>query len=221
MILSTSRGLTFSRLHDVTSLVLATISGEIPSAIDAIYTLNKIEEMPKPYGWLITYFAIWAVAPAATIGAYGGSWIDAAGSTLISLCAIVTLHICGAAGTRLSSIMIPFVVGLVSPLVWRVANGDQQFCHSTAQWLGPMLIHLPGSGLIWAIIELLQGSVVAGASRLSAAIIDAMVIAFAVTLGWQFFGRDMGQYLDGVSIGAQASLPASNNCRQPSEGIFS
>ena len=51
--------------------------------------------------------------------------------------------------------------------------------------MGPLLIHLPGSDLVWGSLEVAQGSVVHGASRLVKGMVRAMLLALFVALGWQ------------------------------------
>jgi uncharacterized membrane protein YjjP (DUF1212 family) len=49
--------------------------------------------------------------------------------------------------------------------------------------LGALLIHLPGAEIVWGVLEILQGSVVHGSSRLVKGLISAICLAVFVTLG--------------------------------------
>jgi hypothetical protein len=83
------------------------------------------------------------------------------------------------------------------------------------------LIHLPGAEIVWAVIEILQGSIIHGASRLIKGLIQATSLAVFLVLGWQVFGRNLasdwlwsdlnGGYLP-FTEGAKASLPDSEWC---------
>jgi uncharacterized membrane protein YjjB (DUF3815 family) len=105
------------------------------------------------------------------------------------------------------------VVGIVTPLVWRYISGNGQHeCHITAQWIAPIFWELPGSDLIWGVLELIQGSVVNGTSRVMRGVIKAMILGFGVTLGWQFFGTGMLPVRDMTTPLAVSSLPYQRFC---------
>lgn len=85
--------------------------------------------------------------------------------------------------------------------------------------MGALLIHLPGAELVWGAIEVLQGSVIHGASRLIKALFQATSLAVFLTLGWQVFGRNLAQdwlqsHDEPRTMGAVASLPASSWCAE-------
>lgn len=47
---------------------------------------------------------------------------------------------------HLEIMLVPLALGIWAPLVWKyVSNGDQNICHISPQYIGPMLIHLPGA----------------------------------------------------------------------------
>ena len=47
--------------------------------------------------------------------------------------------------SHLEIMLVSFGVGAWAPLVWYYwSNGGQELCHIGAQFIGPLLIHLPG-----------------------------------------------------------------------------
>lgn len=150
------------------------------------------------------------------------------GATLISPFAVLAMTFCSTFNvSHLQQFMVPFSVGVVTPVIWRrVTNGGQSFCHITPQWLGPMLIHLPASEIVWGVMEMIQGSSMHGSARLVKGIVNAMVIALSLTAGWQVFGRDLASdylaaqdMIGGTEVsgntGSHASIPPSMTCAKP------
>ncbi len=199
-ILSCDRDFVFSALADLTSLVTALAIGEIDDAPTALYVADLLLERPLPYGWLVFQVDFWLIAPWAAIGAYYGSYWDMLGALCISPSVLLTMKICRVFQiTHLEIVLVPFALGVCTPLVWRfVSNGGQDICHVLPQLIAPMLIHLPGAQLVWGALEMIQGSLVHGSARLVYGMVQAMLLAIFVVVGWQFWGQGFGAnaYMD-------------------------
>ena len=175
------------------------------------------------------------------------------GAAVISPFTIVTYRLCHRFNiTHLEVILVPLVVGIVTPLVWRyISNGGQDICHVLPQIFGCLLIWLPGAEvsvmfdiytdlactyshssfdffkIVWGTLEVFQGSVVHGASRLVKGLLSSISLATFLVLGYQVFGRNLatgwlltkdeqGNLLSlEDQIGAIASMPDSKWCSAP------
>mmetsp|Transcript_22216 Transcript_22216/g.52264 ORF Transcript_22216/g.52264 Transcript_22216/m.52264 type:complete len:481 (-) Transcript_22216:1243-2685(-) len=202
---------------------------EIRDVAAALVVCDRILERPLPYGWLVYDLSFWMIAPWATIAAYYGSYWDMLGALCISPFTIVTYRVCRLLKiAHLEVFLVPLVVGIVTPLIWRyVSNAEQDICHVVPQIFGCLLIYLPGAELVWGAMEIFQGSVVHGASRLVKGLLSAISLATFLVLGWQLFGRNFavgwlfttdsnGELLSLDSQkGAISSLPDSNWCAIP------
>ena len=230
-LLTCKRDFVFSTLKELQLLADAVVTGEIPprQITIALYTLNKILEAPLPYGWIIYDLVFVGIGPWATIAAYYGSYYDMVGACLLSPVTVFSYRLCEYYQiSHLEEIVVPFMIGLLTPLVWRYTNGGQDLCHITPMYMGALLIHLPGAEIVWGVLEILQGSVVHGASRLVKGLISAICLAVFVTLGFQVFGRNLAQNwllerdndFQNTTIGAVASLPDSQWCSEVKEPYY-
>ena len=230
-LLTCKRDFVFSTLKELQLLADAVVAGEIPprDIAIALHTLNKILAAPLPYGWMIYDLVFVGIGPWATIAAYYGSYYDMVGACLLSPITVVSYRLCEYLQiSHLEEIVVPFNIGLVTPLVWRYTNGGQDLCHITPMYMGALLIHLPGAEIVWGVLEILQGSVVHGASRLVKGLISAICLAVFVTLGFQVFGRNLAQnwlikrgtVFHHTTIGAKASLPDSEWCPNTREPYY-
>ena len=221
-LLTCKRDFVFSMLKDLQMLADSLTTGEIDptEAHLALEVLNQMLATPLPYGWIIYDLVFLGIGPWATVAAYYGSYWDMLGAICLSPITVLTYRLCEKLKiSHLEEILVPFNLGLFAPLIWRFCNGGQDLCHITPMYMGALLIHLPGAELVWGAIEVLQGSVIHGASRLIKALIQATSLAVFLTLGWQVFGRNLSkdwlQSLDAPKwIGAVASLPESSWCEE-------
>eukprot|EP00966_Prymnesium_polylepis_P317948 7344652-Prymnesium_polylepis.2 len=222
-VLFCSRDFVFSTLADLTSLCTSISTGEVADAPTALRVCDRLLERRLPYGWLVQMIAFQWIGPFAAVSAYYGSYYDALGACLISPMVIAAMKLCRVAKiSHLEGIVVPLTIGIMTPLVWRhVSSAGQPICHVTPQYMGPLLIHLPGSDLVWGALEVAQGSVVHGASRLVKGMVRAMLLALSLALGWQVFGLNLASDslpLDAdnrTQVGAVASLPTSAWCSEP------
>lgn len=228
-LLTCKRDFVFSTLKDLQMLADAVIAGVQPDeAHVALEVCNRILDTPLPYGWIVYDLVFIGIGPWATVAAYYGSYWDMLGAICLSPVTVLTYRLCEKLNiSHLEEILVPFNIGLFAPLVWRFCNGGQDLCHITPMYMGALLIHLPGAELVWAIIEILQGSIVHGASRLLKGLIQATSLAVFLVLGWQVFGRDLasawllsdsrGNLLP-FTVGSIASLPDSLWCPEAFPG---
>ena len=146
-ILTCERDFVFSILADLQSFSEMIICGEITDVQVALQICDILLDRRLPYGWIIYDLCFWLIAPWAAIAAYYGSYYDMLGAAVISPFTIVTYRLCHRFNlTHLEVILVPLVVGIVTPLVWRyISNGGQDICHVLPQIFGCLLIWLPGA----------------------------------------------------------------------------
>ena len=146
-ILTCERDFVFSTLADLQSFSEMIICGEIIDVKVALGVCDILLDRRLPYGWIIYDLCFWLIAPWAAIAAYYGSYYDMLGAAVISPFTIVTYRLCHRFNiTHLEVILVPLVVGIVTPLVWRyISNGGQDICHVLPQIFGCLLIWLPGA----------------------------------------------------------------------------
>jgi uncharacterized membrane protein YjjP (DUF1212 family) len=228
-VLTCERDFVFSTLADLQSFAESIMCREIRNVPAALVVCDRLLNRPLPYGWLVYDLSFWLIAPWATIAAYYGSYWDMLGALCISPFTIFTYHICHLLKiTHLEVMLVPLVVGITTPLIWRfVSNAEQDICHVIPQIFGCLLIWLPGAELVWGAMEIFQGSVIHGASRLVKGLLSAISLATFLVLGWQVFGRnfavgwlystDSNNNLLSLEKqrGAIGSLPDSNFCAIP------
>ena len=114
---------------------------------------DALLERPLPYGWLIQLVAFEGIGVLASVVAYPGSYYDMLGAALITPALLVTMQAGKALGIAHLEIMyVCFAVGAAAPLVWYYcSSAGQPLCHIGPQYIGPLLIHLPGCQIIWGI----------------------------------------------------------------------
>ena len=146
-ILTCERDFVFSILADLQTLSEMIICGEITDVQVALGVCDILLDRRLPYGWIIYDVCFWLIAPWAAIAAYYGSYYDMLGAAVISPFTIVTYRLCHRFNiTHLEVILVPLVVGIATPLVWRyISNGGQDICHVLPQIFGCLLIWLPGA----------------------------------------------------------------------------
>ena len=167
-LLQCGRDLVFSGLADLTKLSTAVANGEVRDAATALYVCDQLLERKLPYGWLIQILAFEGIGALASVVAYHGSFQDMLGAALITPALILAMQLAKLFRiSHLEIMLVSFGVGAWAPLVWYyLSNGGQELCHIGAQFIGPLLIHLPGCQIIWGALELAQGSLVHGATRM-------------------------------------------------------
>jgi len=146
-ILTCERDFVFSILADLQSFSEMIICGEMENVKIALEVCDILLDRRLPYGWIIYDVCFWLIAPWAAIAAYYGSYYDMLGAAVISPFTIVTYRLCHRFNiTHLEVILVPLVVGIATPLVWRyISNGGQDICHVLPQIFGCLLIWLPGA----------------------------------------------------------------------------
>jgi len=200
------RGIVFDKLVAVTRLanfVATTTTVDIEST-KAL--LDEVIERPLPYGWFVQVIAYECFCMSAAIAAFSGTYSDAVAAALIGPGVILVPKLCEYSRllSKLEGMLIPLVVGLITPVVWRYAFPAADVCRVTVWILSNVLIFLPGVQLIYGAYEMEFGSIVNGTSRLVAALVRVMFLVMGVTIGWQVFGHH--------ESGAIASLPPSIAC---------
>ena len=216
------RDLVMSGLADFAALRSFIIHREVDSAM-ALYVCDQLLARQLPYGWLIQMLAFVGISALSAMVAYNGSYWDMLGAAAISPAVLVgmkmgeLLHV-----EHLELVIVTFCVGVWAPVVWfYMSNGEQQPCHITAQTVGTLLIHLPGCQIIWGALELAHGSIINGSTRMVNGMVQAMLMALFLCLGWQVWGRgwsqgsDVNLPLPGVSESALSALPPSKFCPTP------
>jgi len=224
-LLECGRDIVCSYLADLHTLAVMITRGEANDAPTALYVCDQLLKRPRPYGWLIQLVAFECIAILAVPVVLPGSYQDMPGAALICASLLLTMQLGKVLGIAHLEIMyISFAVGAAAPFVWYyVSNSGQPLCHIGPQYIGPLIIHLPGCQFIWAALELAQGSMVHGTARLVNAMFQVMLMAIFITLGWQIFGRDWARGSASIiplpgqsSTGPIASLPPSLWCPVPS-----
>lgn len=84
-------------------------------------------------------------------------------------------------------------------------------------YLSVILIHLPGNDIIYGAYEVLHGSTINGAARVTGAVLRAMAMAVCITLGWQISGRQavpVDPLRNATMNGAQASFVPVSSCKR-------
>ena len=227
------RDLVFSGLADLTSLCTAIANGDCRSAHVGLRVCDELLERPLPYGWLVQILAFEGIGILASVVAYHGSVpYDTLGAAVNTAILIAAMHVGKLFRiSHLELMLVCFAVGVGAPFVWHyLSNGGQPICHIGPQFIGPLLIHLPGCQIIWGSLEIAGGSLIHGGSRMINGMFQAMLMAIFITLGWQFFGRHwaLGDPTvhpnDGVELeGSLTSLPPSIWCpapwQVPTEGV--
>jgi len=140
--LTCKRDFVFSTLKDLQMLAEAVIAGEIQphEAHVAVEVLNRILDTPLPYGWILYDLVFVGIGPWATVAAYYGSYWDMLGAICLSPVTVLTYRVCEKLKiSHLEEILVPFNIGLVTPLVWRFCNGGQDLCHITPMYMGALV----------------------------------------------------------------------------------
>ena len=210
-VLPCARGIDLDKLeqtsHLSTRVLVGSMSVETTSA--AIRTLHDLHAQSPPYGWFIVMLWDYARCVLAVVCAFLGDYDDMYSVALISPPVIVTAAVCrhyrnifGNTG----QIMVPLVTGVFTALVQRDINTRANICHIPGQYLSVLLIHLPGSDLLYGAYEAYNSSVLNGSVRVVNGVLRAMLIGISLTIGWQFTGHNLVTSYNGKSyIGAQAS----------------
>ena len=157
-LLECGRDIVCSYLADLHTLAVMITRGEADDAPTALYVCDQLLKRPRPYGWLIQLVAFECIAILAVPVVYPGSYQDMPGAALICASLLLTMQLGKVLGIAHLEIMyISFAVGAAAPLVWYyVSNSGQPLCHIGPQYIGPLIIHLPGCQFIWAALELAQ-----------------------------------------------------------------
>mmetsp|Transcript_73026 Transcript_73026/g.159692 ORF Transcript_73026/g.159692 Transcript_73026/m.159692 type:complete len:330 (-) Transcript_73026:63-1052(-) len=148
----------------------------------------------------------------AAICAFSGSYEDFLAAGLCAPAISLTLRISTRLKTlqRLEGVLIPTMLGLVVPIVWRYIIPTDP-CHVVSWYLACLLVFLPGSQLVYGAYEVEGGSIVTGGGRLIGAIVRCMFLALGMSLGWQVFGHNAATpYIH--KRGAIASIPPREAC---------
>ena len=159
----------------------------------AIATLHDIQNRSSPYGSFIHLLNSESLCIFATLAAFSGGYDDAKAVAIIAPVSILVSAICKHWWQMLGSlelVLAPIVTGMMTALVYRNVYGHIALCHISVWYLSVILIHLPGSDVVYGCYEALHASVVNGGARVVGAVLKAMALAVSLNIGWQLTGRE-------------------------------
>eukprot|EP00658_Telonema_sp_P-2_P042020 TRINITY_DN30114_c0_g1_i1.p1 TRINITY_DN30114_c0_g1~~TRINITY_DN30114_c0_g1_i1.p1 ORF type:complete len:414 (+),score=85.73 TRINITY_DN30114_c0_g1_i1:109-1350(+) len=159
----------------------------------AISTLHDIQHQPKPYGWLIQLLNSESLCIFAAVGAYSGDWEDASAVALIAPLPILVSMLCRKWAQYWGTfelVLCPLLIGAMTAVVYRNLHSSGELCRVSIWYLSCLLIHLPGSDVVYGAYETLHASVENGAARVVGGVLKAMALAVMLNVGWQISGRE-------------------------------
>lgn len=208
-----SRGIVADKLTATTKLATFVSSTREPIDADAcLFLLDRISTSPEAHGKLVHALGFQVLVMLAAICAFGASYIDAVAAGIFAPVVMLMMRFCGRVKLllRLESLLIPMVLGLIIPLVWKYLIKKEP-CHVTSWYLSALIIQLPGSQLIYGTYEIMAGAMTDGAARMVGALVRCMFLALGLVLGWQALGHNAATPYIGQS-GIMASLPPQSKC---------
>jgi uncharacterized membrane protein YjjP (DUF1212 family) len=117
------------------------------------------------------------------------------------------VHYCGQRWLQVSP-LIPAAAGLVVGTVASFAIDLGMECRALQVIVPPLAIFLPGAALTVSMIELSNGDIVAGGSRLAFGTIRLFLLVFGVLVGVQWIGFDTRSFeLEVTALSGYVSLP--------------
>ena len=173
-------------------------------AREATQRLLGVADVAAPYpGWLrVIGYALGAVGYAAAIRATG---ISIAVVALLAVLVVVGL-LAASGNSRLQALM-PVTGTFVSALVVSLAFSGSESAVPVQLAAVPVLVLLPGAALTAAVIELVSGDMIAGASRLIYAVMILVSMAFGFSLAVRLAGVPSDELVQMTRHSQTAWLP--------------
>lgn len=187
--LACSEGVTADKASDVFNLAVCIEAGERADVLHCLEILDAIAARRPAHGWIWGKLA-WLMFPFIGCCVFGGDLTDACIALAIQavLMAIETLTQWCKFLSGVYGLLVPTTVGVLTPLIGgRYLNRDH--CHFPSIIIGLHLLYVPGIQLIRAAYEVIRGSRVNGGSRMVSAVLQEMLLATGITIGWQAFAR--------------------------------
>lgn len=210
-----SKGFNLDKLKDMSLVTKAICAGQPFDINDLLETVSGINERGGLYGWAWMNLTLAVLLIAAAYAAFLGTWNTVAATACVVPFVILTTQFAG----RWEPILVPFVVGVMVPITHRywVPVDPLEF---PKVYLSAILIWLPGSDLTFGALEVFSGSIINGSSRILGAVVKAMLIAMAISIGWQFAGYGMAEEwlltpVDAIGDKAQFSFVPVNRDSPP------
>lgn len=200
-----SKGFNLDKSKDVSKLVQAIIAGQPFDVVNALQTVDQVNDRGGSYGWVWLNLSLAILLVNAAYSAFLGTWNAVIATALVVPFVILTTAVAG----RWEMVLVPFVVGVVVPICHRfwIPIAPDEF---SKVYLSAMLIWLPGSDLTFGALEIFYGSIVNGTSRMFTALIKAMLIAMSLSIGWQFAGYGMAyDWVVGDDLSKLSSVPVA------------
>lgn len=175
-----------TKLEAVVALSRRVIDGAL-TVEEAEFLLAEIDHVKRHGFWDVVdaFVAYPTFAAVASIVFFGGNWL----SFLLSVPPAVLISLVGHSPltapliSRDLSKLVPFIAGFISAFSARMSAylfRDQ--CYPTLV-LAPIARLLPGTEVLLAFVEIATGDMVTGTSRLGAAAVNILLIAFGTILG--------------------------------------
>ncbi len=143
------------------------------AALDALYPL-----------WM--QFAAWAVlSSACTVVFHHGSWPNVLLTFISSLFTFVAAAVVPILSSKLS-FASGFLAGFVSGFIAKTAASINLLHPACVKGvvLSAIIGIVPGAGITYGIVDVTQGNLVCGVSRLVGALVQASLQGFGITVGW-------------------------------------
>lgn len=202
----TNAGVQSDKLIALVQLSMFVSSGAVDPRV-AVFVLDEILGRRKPYGQFVHMMAFQCVCTCASVTIRMGTWEDAIATALITPFVILVLKVCkhGVKIADTVDFMVPFATGMGASIVWRFVL-PASACHVPIWLLSVLIDFLPGSQLVYAAYEFEFSSIVNSTSRLVRALLQCMLLAVGIVVGWQAFGHNL------VRRSQFASLPPAVEC---------
>ena len=187
--INTSRRITEIGTHNLGRLsrlnnLSRQICREHPSKEDFLGRLDKITDESR-VGWAVNLVgAILAAAGFAVF--FGGTWIDAICSAVISIPLAFLMTFL--ANTKMNNIIVKFIVCLVGGIFAMLISKTGLECNVDKIMIGNIMNVIPGVLLANSFRDLLSGDIMSGFFRMCTAILDAVAIAFGYAVAILAFG---------------------------------
>ena len=179
--------------------------------------LDSIIAAPLPYGFAMHCVALHCALTCAAFCTYQGDARDALAVALVAPFVIAASKLCQSCPALgpMEVLLVPFVIGLFVPLVWEYIV-PVAVDHISVMVFSLLLVWLPGSELIYGVYEIKMGSTTIGGSRLVSTLIQSMLLALGITMGWQVFGSNAHLRV----VGNASAFVPFQVCLPPARPIF-
>mmetsp|Transcript_92790 Transcript_92790/g.276817 ORF Transcript_92790/g.276817 Transcript_92790/m.276817 type:complete len:592 (+) Transcript_92790:68-1843(+) len=182
----------------------------------AIMVLDEITGRRKPYSGYIQLFSFYCLCVGAAVAIRTSTYRDAVAVAMIAPFPIAVIKL--AKRCRFFLPVLDFCiaasVGMGTSIVWRFVQRDAT-CHVPVWYLSVLIDFLPGGQLVYGAYEFEFSSLINASSRLVRALLQCMVLAAGITIGWQVFGHNLASADLHGQTGAIASLPPAIECDNP------